>query len=250
METIYSSKLYKAKSKRAKEKINAALADPINAPLVKQLEEYLDDQYKPFAVQPKIKDTEVTENKTKPSNTNIPSPSISNIPSGAGSVDLPDSDFDGELSEDEETSELEDTEELTDIDNSVSKLSEDEEAEKVKSNTAVKAQTYFDIGNVITNDPNIEHLPEEIKGTLNSVEATKGVARVTIKDSELWIYYKDDVNLNNVMEEVIYRLNAASYYYLIFNRLARTDNAMVFDLNVLDSEAKVHTIEELENKKE
>ena len=49
---------------------------------------------------------------------------------------------------------------------------------------------------------------------------------------ELWIHYNDSINLNNVMEPVIAVLNAANYFKLDFNRLARTENAIVFSITV------------------
>ena len=70
-----------------------------------------------------------------------------------------------------------------------------------------------------------------------------------VKDSELWIYYKDDVNLNDKMIEVIEVLNSTGYTYLAFSRLARSNNAIVFDINLNTSEdiKSVKDIEE-ENK--
>jgi hypothetical protein len=76
------------------------------------------------------------------------------------------------------------------------------------------------------------NVANEIKGFLNSKQDTTGVNRVQIKNDELWIYYNDDINLNNVMTNVINTLNAANYKYFEFNRLARTDNAMVFTVSV------------------
>ena len=67
-----------------------------------------------------------------------------------------------------------------------------------------------------------------IKGILNADASTFGVQRVQEKDKEVWIYYNDDINLNDVMVEVIEMMNKAGYTYLEFNRLARTDNAIVF----------------------
>ena len=48
-------------------------------------------------------------------------------------------------------------------------------------------------------------------------------------------YYDDKINLNNVMGPVLELLNAASYTYLQFNRLARTDNAIVFQVELMSS---------------
>jgi len=82
---------------------------------------------------------------------------------------------------------------------------------------------------------------EIIKGTLNAREDTKGVNRLQVKEDELWIYYNDDVNLNDTMVEVIGVLNSTGYTYLKFNRLARSNNAIVFDI-CLNTDEDIKTI--------
>lgn len=78
---------------------------------------------------------------------------------------------------------------------------------------------------------------QDIKGILNSREDTAGVSRVSTKDDkEVWIYYNDNVNLNDVMVQVIEELNRPGYTYLEFNRLARSDNAIVFVIIKNDTE--------------
>ena len=71
---------------------------------------------------------------------------------------------------------------------------------------------------------------ESIKGLLNAREDTAGCVRVQVKGEELWMFYNDKINLNNLMEDVISLMNASGYTYLEFNRLARTDNAIVFSV--------------------
>jgi hypothetical protein len=66
-----------------------------------------------------------------------------------------------------------------------------------------------------------------VKTTLNNNAETKGVSRASIKDDELWVYYEDSINLNKVMANAIEILNSLDYG-LEFNRLARSDNAIVF----------------------
>lgn len=73
---------------------------------------------------------------------------------------------------------------------------------------------------------------ESIKGTLNSRQLTCGVTRVAVKDDEVWCYYNDSVNLNEVMVEAIDLVSKAGYSYLEFNRLARSDNAIVFVISI------------------
>ena len=86
---------------------------------------------------------------------------------------------------------------------------------------------------------------ETIKGTLNAREDTNGVIRLEVKDHELWIYFNDDVNLNDKMVEVISVLNSTGYTYLKFNRLARSNNAIVFDV-MLNINAPIKTVKEIE----
>lgn len=79
----------------------------------------------------------------------------------------------------------------------------------------------------VTDNMNLE--VKDIKGTLNSIESTSGVSRVSVKDDkEVWIHYNDNVNLNDVMVDVIEYMNKYGYTYLEFNRLARSENAVVF----------------------
>ena len=69
-----------------------------------------------------------------------------------------------------------------------------------------------------------------MKGTFNSRKDCVGVSRVAVKDSELWVYYNDDINLNNVMTAVVDLVSELGMTYLEFNRLARSNNAIVFDI--------------------
>ena len=71
-------------------------------------------------------------------------------------------------------------------------------------------------------------IAETIKSMLNDNPTTSGVSRIAKKNNELWIYYSDDTNLNSVMSDVIDSVTSDDT--LKFSRLARTDNAIVFDL--------------------
>lgn len=101
-------------------------------------------------------------------------------------------------------------------------------SEEVESSQAVKASS----GTLLPTIDVTDHLDlevESIKGTLNAKDDTSGVSRVGVKDDkEVWVYYNDNVNLNDVMVPVIEQMNASGYTYLEFNRLARSDNAVVF----------------------
>lgn len=101
-------------------------------------------------------------------------------------------------------------------------------SEEVESSQAVKASS----GTPLPTTDVTDHLDlevESIKGTLDAKDNTSGVSRVGVKDDkEVWVYYNDNVNLNDVMVPVIEQMNASGYTYLEFNRLARSDNAVVF----------------------
>lgn len=70
---------------------------------------------------------------------------------------------------------------------------------------------------------------KDIKGILNAQDTTTGVSRVSVKnDTEVWVHYNDNVNLNDVMIPAIELINQSGYTYMEFNRLARSENAIVF----------------------
>lgn len=101
-------------------------------------------------------------------------------------------------------------------------------SEEVESSQVVKASSGTPLPTTDVTD-NLDLEVESIKGTLNAKDNTSGVSRVGVKDDkEVWIYYNDSVNLNDVMVPVIEQMNASGYTYLEFNRLARSDNAVVF----------------------
>ena len=83
---------------------------------------------------------------------------------------------------------------------------------------------------------------DTLKGSINLREDTQGVNRILKKNDEIWIYYEDKVNLNNVMGSVIELVSALGYANLEFNRLARSDNAIVFQI-VDDCTSGIETME-------
>jgi hypothetical protein len=223
MQAIYASKLYKA-SKR-KDKIQAALADPINKELVMQLEEYLDEDSLPHTQSSNSgADTEVNDNSNssesnnKSRSSNRPASRTFHgqpLPSGKSSIqdDNDDLDNDDELNDNNSDDQLDD--QLND-----NSLSDDTENEDIDSATDLHIDTMT--------------LPADIKHLLNLSPDTDGVSRVSLKANEVWIYYNDNVNLNNIMTMVIEKLDSNKYMCgnLEFNRLARTDNAIVFECDI------------------
>lgn len=188
MKGIYSCKLYKSSTR--KNVINAALANPVNQPLVKQLREYLDDEY-------------VTEEILEPEdNTSAKKP----VEPSTSKID--------ESSKHDDTIDTKNDEGDTEIANS----------EGSREDNPVKSSITASLASISVIDV------DSLKGTLNAVSDTAGVYRIRLdsEKKELWFYYNDNVNLNDIMTPVIELLEASNYYYLTFNRLARTDNAMVF----------------------
>lgn len=216
MKAIFASKLYRD-SKR-KESINAALSDPVNQGLVKQLRSYLDDstlsQLENNSEDVVLDDVKVEEDQDD--DKIIPSKyteSRVDAPRGHGHISHDDSfEIGGEDSELDEGSsnQNQETEDKSNLEESHNISGRD----KITGNTSLE----YDISKEL----------DAIRGLIDSREETCGTARLTVKNDELWIHFQDSVNLNNIMEPVIALLSSAGYYGLQFNRLARTENAIVF----------------------
>lgn len=190
MNFIISSKLYRAS--KYKDKILSAINDPINAELVQQLSD--------MVMLEAISDN---ADNTKPVLEDHSIEDVSNtFDDNAAVVD--DSDIDKEL----ETSE---------------EFNSTEESIMGYTSSDISATS---LNQCIDGDVSIDSL----KGLLNADANTTGVNYGKIKNNEVWLYYDDSINLNDVMSAVIETLNAAAYTYLEFNRLARSDNAIVFEI--------------------
>lgn len=240
LQRIYSSKLYVTSTR--KDKIHAAMQDPINAELVQQLSDYLDDDAKAELEQA------VNREKREQSANQQSSDNSGSMESGSDSSFTPSagggspSSFSGDVFKDfgedefagEDTSDGDMPEDMPAPDMPVEETTS-VKGMNIKASTAVIWTTLDD---VISDC-------ETIKGTLNSREDTTGVSRLQVKDSELWIYYNDDANLNDKMVSVIEVLNSTGYTYLNFNRLARSNNAIVFDIGLTVEPIK--SIKEIED---
>lgn len=219
---IFSSKIFLTSSRSRQEKIRAAFSDPANLELVQQLDEYLGDEYIALMKPPKQTEKSVPEKyDTTPEAEDIKQQGTENQ---SGSPIKP--------SLREEYTDLEDEFEPQETEVPTSESTEQtqsENTEKVENSVKVKAAS-----NILLK-PEYEDAVNEIKGLLNANSTTAGVARVQKKDDEVWIYYKDSVNLNNVMDAVIDALTQG-YLWMIFNRLARSENAMVFTVLKADTD--------------
>ena len=224
---IFSSKMFLSSTRQ--EKIRAAFNDAENLELVRQLDEYIGDEYIALMKPPKQTEKDVPE-KTD----------AENNPSGEGKDEFTEKPTGnsrggspikpaGKSLREEYTDLSEDMEsDNTDIPTGGAEKTETTETtetqETVENTTKVSAASNILIGH------DYDTAVNEIKGMLNANSTTTGVARVQRKDDEVWIYYKDSVNLNNLMDTVIEILDASGYTWMIFNRLARTDNAIVYAL--------------------
>ena len=238
LERVYPSKLYRVN--KNKDSIKSAFENPINSQLLQQLFNQVDDKYKKLDdvknddVKPetsKYDDPQVdnadekSENSSSHDNSNInrhfSSPmnfeSMSNVDD---SMEDADKDFDDATE--------------NDIPDDVSDNAPDDNDSDVAESTKICRKSVEAAKALYTNTEKTHDFKADcdvIKGTLNSRQDTTGVIRTTVKDNEMWLYYNDSINLNNVMAQVIEVLSNAGYNYLEFNRLARSDNAIVFEIN-------------------
>ena len=235
IDAIYTSKLYRA-SKR-KSAIVAAANNPINTELVTQLadalspvyknEEYLVDKEAEAAKAEARKEREAEERAKSDSSAedsnSTPTSKSSHKPSH-----LADS-FRKAAKHEAEAQEA-----------AMPATEEPEEPADVENSTSAEG-TPITAARLLVTD--MKQVVDQIKSLLNLQDTTTGVNRILVKDSELWIYYNDSINLNNVMADAIEALNAAGYTYLEFNRLARSDNAMVFQILFKDTDTDIKPVE-------
>lgn len=228
---IMASKMFKA-SPRQKE-ILAAIDDIANIELVQQLDEYLDDEFITMKYGTDTSEAQFTE-ETSDDIVDMPEDDT------APTVDRPTPSRSGSPAKFTPNESLMDKhgEELEELENEAPELETgSDEPEEPTASVKKKSSAKPIVADTIVNPfvdlyASLTGIANEIKGTLNVRQDTAGVNRVQIKNDELWIYYNDDINLNNVMANVIGVLNTANYSYFEFNRLARTDNAIVFTVDV------------------
>ena len=233
MDWITNSKLFKGS--KYQNKILAAIQDPINKPLVRQVTSYLDEKY--------VEDSDSNLESNKPevpeeSSSSKPKPASHasggghfSAPSGAnGHFDMPeDAEFDEPDMGDAENLDIdENPEEPSEPEPS---NSEEIEQSKILDSDRVQASTYVTVSTV-------SQAVTEIPGILNSREDTCGVTYAAIKsgtNNEIWIYYDSNVDINKVLEKVNYIIANSGYYFLEFNRVSRDENAIVFTINWISS---------------
>ena len=246
LQRIYSSKLYVTSTR--KDKIHAAIQDPINAELVQQLSDYLDEDSLVVLQQAEseIKSKEAQE-ATDGGEVVAPSGSSSTHSGGSHPSFTGDvfKDFGGDDAGEGDIGESD----IPDIDTEVTDIPEaPAESDDLAATTEVSGTPITANCLIWTTLDDVVSDCETIQGTLNSREDTKGVTRLQVKDHELWVYFNDAVNLNDKMIDVIEVLNSTGYTYLVFNRLARSNNAIVFDI-ILNATEPIKTVKEVEEEK-
>lgn len=237
LKRIYASKLYVTSTR--KDSIRAAIQDPINAELVQQLSEYLDDD---ALVELKYAENEAKkaeEAEADNSETVVPSDNAGGSAGGGGS--FTHSDFSGDAISDFGEDELADFD-MPD------EGGEEEPVADIEESTKVNGKKITATSIIWTTVEDVVSECDTIQGTLNAREDTCGANRLQVKDNELWIYYNDDVNLNDKMIDVIEVLNSTGYTYLAFSRLARSNNAIVFDIT-LNTQEDIKSQKEVEESK-
>lgn len=221
MKSIYSCMLFKGSKNQAA--IRAAIDDPVNRELVVQLNKYLDEddlqeiaeqhiadavEQAPDAEAVPVQDPEVAPSLEEDSSDGVPADKrvvrVDHIEHKADSEEPADDDV----------------------------VETPQEEPVAESNIGKAADTDVIVA---SDDPGVPAL-DTVQGNLNAVEETSGVVRTRAIGDELWIYYNDKKNLNNLMGAVIDSLSASGYYQLEFNRLARTENAIVFQITNTSTE--------------
>ena len=217
---IFASKLYQASSR--KDRIHSAYMNPLNAELVQQIDSYVSPKYQKL-LEPEEQELADSQNlDTANTGEDDDRSSYGSSYSGGGGSSFSGGGVPGMITDESDNSSGDDIEtDDVDVEPAGDESSEPQEDESVEQSTVIASScTEKDVAVEV----------DTIKGSLNVKDETSGVTRVRVKDKELWIYYQDSINLNSVMPDVIDTMNALGYTYLEFSRLARTDNAIVFDI--------------------
>lgn len=223
VEPIFSSKLFAVSSRKAE--IRAAASNPINQNLMQQLSTALDKSYQKAEYLLDEEDQEkLRQEQTEPVETEVDETEESEVTEETGAEPkehsappAKPSNLHSKFKEAEKN------------------MSEDEPSETAEGaptdtgsvDTKMEAATDIDNGIEDNGIQDTKSIADSVKAALNDNTETAGVSRTAVKDDELWVYYEDSINLNKVMASAIETLNTLGYG-LEFNRLARSDNAIVF----------------------
>jgi len=237
MSSIFACKMFKAC--KHPERIIAAVQNPINQQLVTQIKQYLGPDALTLLQEAEAKKLAEAEAKAQaaapqegvPAGPSHSSPSAGGF-SGGGMPSMLDEplaekyedDFEGEENPDANTAAFSEA-----VDDALGEPDEAQASTDSEKQMITGEETVDDAAGVELSDElkkeNLETIP---KRELNNDARTAGVDRVQLKGDELWVYYNDDTNLNKVMSDAVDLLAAKGFTELTFNRLARSNNAIVF----------------------
>ena len=82
--------------------------------------------------------------------------------------------------------------------------------------------------NIDTEDTTADDI-DRLEAALNGNSNTQGVIRCAEKDDEIWVYYNDDINISKILPDIMDELDANNITDMSFSRIARSNNAIVFD---------------------
>lgn len=82
--------------------------------------------------------------------------------------------------------------------------------------------------NIDSEDPTVDDT-DRLEAALNGNSNTQGVIRCAEKDDEVWVYYNDDINISKILPDIMDELDANNITDMSFSRIARSNNAIVFD---------------------
>lgn len=83
-------------------------------------------------------------------------------------------------------------------------------------------------GNIDSEDSTVDDT-DRLEAALNGSSNTQGVIRCAEKDDEIWVYYNDDINISKILPDIMDELDANNITDMSFSRIARSNNAIVFD---------------------
>lgn len=218
MNYIYCCKMFRSSSR--KDHIRANITNPINVELVQQIQDLTDDNDEdrattlPFEVNPdKSKERKILKGPSSSPSGGSYSPSFNDNSEPSGEdIFIPDDESSDDSVDSIDSEQLDDQ---SKSDDTIDDKSSDDEVESSEAITAV-VEDELDIN--------------QLKSILNdSSSLTYGVSRISERKNEVWVYYNDDINLNPMLSDIIYAVESSKFKNLEFNRIARSDNAVVFE---------------------
>lgn len=224
MDWLYNSKLYKGS--KYKSKINAAISNPLNKELVKQLDSYVNVKYVQKLAE------EIDDLKDRQEN-------------------LEDEVLDSKESPDfnsDASNKFENADEIpADSEENIEEAPEKPEDSENLAETTKVSGISIESASFVT-PSQIYQATTEIPGMLNLRDDTHGALFASVKTgntNEFWIYYDESVDLNSVLGAVNSALLASGYYFLEFNRVSRDENAIVFTIKWLSGCTDISKIQGL-----